>query len=62
MLAVLLASDDPRTSWSFQLVAKGRFSLELSLVERSPLMCAPGRGSCIRAAAAPKRRVFLLET
>jgi hypothetical protein len=22
MLAVLLASDDPRTSWSFQLVAK----------------------------------------
>ena len=38
--AVLLASDDPRTSWSFQLVAKVVVSLGDQHVERSNLMRA----------------------
>jgi hypothetical protein len=40
MLAELLASDDPRTSWSFQLVRRSRDSLQHSQVERSPLIAS----------------------
>ena len=40
MLAVLLASDDPRTSWSFQLVRRSRDSLQHTQVERSPLIAS----------------------
>jgi hypothetical protein len=54
MLAVLLDSEDPRTSWSFQLVRRVGISLEHSQVERSPLIaCAWPIGSSIRAAAVP---------